>query len=173
MSKDSNPDAGLKDYLSAAVLLILVVLISIKGTQILRTVTGSELPLAVVEGRSMRPLLRDGDLVVVVKEDPSEIKVGDIIVYKTMDGRYIIHRVIGVEIFDGKYYYRTKGDNWVTNPIEDCRFYDRVQGAAEDFGCGVGRIGVGYDRVVGVVMEIDGSSLKIPYLGYISLLLHG
>ncbi len=164
---------GLKDYLSAAILILLILVISLKGTQILRAATGSELPLAVVEGRSMQPLLRDGDLVIVTRKNPEDIRIGEIIVYRTMDGRYIIHRVIGINVYKGKYYYRTKGDNLVTNPVEDCRFYDFVGGYKEDFGCGVGRIGVGYDRVAGVVLEIHGSTFKIPYLGYVSLIFHG
>ena len=171
--ENKGENTSLKDYVLSILLLALTLVIVARGAQILRAATGSELPLAVVEGRSMHPLLRDGDLVIVVKEKPQDIRVGDIIVYKTFDGRFIIHRVIGVEVYKGMYYYRTKGDNRITNPVEDCRFYDVVKGSTKDFGCGVGRIGVDYDRVVGVVLHVGKASFKIPYLGYISLMFRG
>ncbi len=69
------------------------------------------LSLRVVKGSSMVPTLQEGDLVIVMRVDPGEIEVDDIIVY-TVGGEEVIHRVIGKE---GDIVF-TKGDN---NPLPD------------------------------------------------------
>jgi signal peptidase len=51
--------------------------------------------IAVVEGISMEPTFHTGDMVFLEKKSPSDIRVGDVIVYTT-GSKYIIHRVIKV-----------------------------------------------------------------------------
>ena len=118
--------------------------------------------MAIVEGRSMEPLFHTGDVVFLVKKPPEQIKVGDIIVYVTPDGRYIIHRVIDVYKSGGTTCYVVKGDN---NPVPDigfapCRPYH-------------GSIGVPYESVKGVVAEFLGVPVKVPYVGGLTLLVRG
>ncbi len=129
---------------------IVVVLFAIFSRHILYLITGSTVPLAVVEGYSMSPILRNGDLVISYKPPPEDIKEGDIVIYKSITGTLVIHRVIKVIKDSGKYYYITKGDN---NMFPD-----------------PGRIP--YSRVEGKVLAIGGSVFKIPYLGYLSLWYH-
>ncbi len=136
--------------------IISFLLIALNIKTILSYTTGSDTPIAVVKGYSMFPLLREGDIVFAYKPAPSDIHVGDIIIYKSIDGKLIIHRVIKVVIEDNRYYYITKGDN---NPIPD---YPEFRGP-----------GIPYERVEGVVIKINNATFKIPYLGYLSLWFHG
>ncbi|MEM0004003.1 MAG: signal peptidase I [Desulfurococcaceae archaeon] len=110
--------------------------------------------VAVVKGNSMLPLLREGDIVIIMNVKPSEINTGDVIVFKTFTGTLVIHRVIGITVEDNKYYYVTKGDN---NPFPD--FTHFVDGK-----------GVPYERVVGKVMGFNNAVFKIPYLGNLALM---
>jgi len=109
--------------------------------------------LGVVEGPSMEPLFQTGDLVIIVKSN--NINVGDIIVFKKKIGNgYIIHRVISVNNFNGTSYYVTKGDS---NPLPDYQEFEVL--------------GIPQGRVVGKVLEINGIPMKIPMIGYLSLIL--
>ena len=99
--------------------------------------------LAVVEGVSMEPTLQSGDLVLVIRRvSPDDIDLGDVIVYRR--GRtLIIHRVVRVE--DGVMI--TKGDNnWLPDPP------------------------VGASEIVGKVLEVGGCVVKVPLVGYLTLL---
>ena len=70
-------------------------------------------PFYVVEGRSMEPTLKDGDLVVVRKARAEDVEVGDIIVFRQPGAasKIIIHRVIAKLEVKGRVLLRTKGDN--------------------------------------------------------------
>ncbi len=101
---------------------------------------------AVVEGKSMEPLLQTGDLVLVVKTLPQDIHVGDIVVYRSPYGELVIHRVIRVEHEGGHYVYLIKGDN---NAIPDGN--------------------IPYSWIIGKVVGIGGSVFKLPVIGYLTL----
>ncbi len=109
-------------------------------TMLLLTLTGS-LTFAVVEGRSMEPLLWTGDVVMIYKSD--DIRVGDVVIYAGFRG-YIIHRVI--EARDNCYVI--KGDS---NPAPD--------------GC------IPKELILGKAVSLRGSVVKIPGIGYLTLLL--
>ncbi len=68
-----------------------------------------------VEGRSMLPTIREGDLVFIVPVSTKEVQVGQIVVYHR-GGTYIIHRVIEKIVNDNLVLLKTKGDN---NPVPD------------------------------------------------------
>lgn len=122
---------------------------------ILFLITGSDTPIAVVRGYSMYPLLREGDIVFSYRPPGDRIKIGDIIIYESVTGKLIIHRVVDVKVINNNYYYQTKGDN---NPDRDYREFT-----------GPGRAGIPYERVRGVVVNLNGCVFKIPYLGYLSI----
>lgn len=117
----------------------------------------SEIPLAIVKCNSMLPLLREGDIVFVIRVPPEDIQEGDIIIYKTQYNTLIIHRVISVSTINGKYYYITRGDN---NPYPDYRYFENGKG-------------IPYERVVGKVLRFGHMVLKIPYIGNLALMLKG
>ncbi|MCE4609476.1 MAG: signal peptidase I [Desulfurococcales archaeon] len=142
--------AKLRDYLSTIAVIVLFIIAAYM-------LLGGVLRLAIVEGISMEPLLHTGDVVLIKKEAPDQINVGDIVVYSS-GTKYIIHRVIEIRQIDGKYCYVVKGDN---NPMPD-------PGFPECHG-----LGIPYDAIVGVVQEVDGSPVKIPYVGGLSLMVKG
>lgn len=139
---------------------LIIFLVIVSAWLWLPHVTGAKVPVAIVEGRSMYPLLRTGDIVFLVNKTPNQIQVGDIVVYqsKANPNRYIIHRVVGICQYQGTYYYRVWGDN---NYVEDSSQYDFTP-----TGCR----GIRYNRIVGVVADIHGYAFKIPYLGILSVL---
>ncbi len=63
---------------------------------------------AVIGSGSMRPALDVGDIVIVLKTD--QVREGDIVQYRTLEGFTITHRVIDIERVDGGIAYITKGD---------------------------------------------------------------
>ena len=86
-----------------------------------------------------------GDLIVLRGKKPSDIKVGDIIVFNMDKQEPIIHRVIKKFYNTNvkKYYFQTKGDH---NPFS---FYSELQ--------------TSQDEILGVAW------FRIPYLGYIKI----
>ena len=128
------------------------------------------LTAVVVDGRSMLPTLQSGDLVFVIKAAPSQIKVGDVIVYRFtgyfygyyLQNALIIHRVIYVYNHGNTLCFVTKGDN---NPIPDPG-YPQYCGLVEINGTPVS--GVPYNDVVGVVVGGQ-DPIAIPYIGSLSL----
>ena len=62
-----------------------------------------------VNGESMQPELFSGDFVIVEDESFNELNIGDVIVYKSSDKNYIIHRIVYIESDSGK--LLVKGDN--------------------------------------------------------------
>ncbi len=72
---------------------------------------------------SMCPTYDKGDLFILVKDNPEDIKMGDVIVYEShrfsSQGMLIIHRVVNITIIEDSngehYYYRVSGDNLYRN----------------------------------------------------------
>jgi signal peptidase len=101
--------------------------------------------LDIVYGGSMEPAIKIGSLVVIKPVQPQDIKVDDIITYRSAaeSGMVTTHRVIEVMHNDGSLVFRTKGD------------------ANEDPDINP----VAANELVGKL------TLDIPYLGYLELLL--
>lgn len=77
--------------------------------------------LVAIATGSMEPVIHKGDVVVIHElEDYRDLEVGKTIAFK-YSNVIIVHRIIKVEIDNGKYYYYTKGDannsadNWVVD----------------------------------------------------------
>lgn len=66
-------------------------------------------PMVIATG-SMEPLIYPGDVVLVKSIDLNQLKVGDIIQYKS-ESIYIFHRIIEILDDNGEIKYQTKGDN--------------------------------------------------------------
>ena len=57
---------------------------------------GSEVILTVT-GNSMRPYLKhQRDQVVLAKCDPHHLQIGDVPLYRRQDGRFVLHRIVGL-----------------------------------------------------------------------------
>ncbi len=151
------------EYIGITIAILVILVLNLFTPYI----TGAEAPMAVVSGTSMLPLFREGDIVLLYKPPPNEIRVGDVVVYKRCGGGYIIHRVIDVVRIDGRYYYRTKGDN---NPYDDSRLRQFYEYNPIRICSDIRTPGIPYERIVGVAVEVNGFTFKIPYLGYLSLM---
>lgn len=97
---------------------------------------------------SMVPTINVEDAIIVLRKEPEEFKMKDIITFTSSDPRYsgltITHRIVGIEkMSDGQLYFRTKGDN---NNVEDATLVPAT-------------------NVYGKVI------LKIPLIGYIQYVL--
>ena len=61
-------------------------------------------------GISMLPLLRQGrDLFIVEKRDPERLKAGDVVLYRRLPDKYVLHRIVEVREKE----YVILGDNCV------------------------------------------------------------
>ena len=80
-------------------------------------------PMAIATG-SMVPNLNIGDIVILQKVKPSDVKVYDIVEYKTKT-RSIVHRVVEIQKKEDGLYFITKGDH---NPSNDLApvFQDQI-----------------------------------------------
>ncbi len=117
--------------------------------------------LVTVEGRSMHPLFYSGDIVVVERVKPSDIHVGDIIVYEGCKGHLIIHRVFKVCLVGGTYCYVTWGDN---NPMPDLPTISCTIYRCGNYFC------IPYNRVLGKVIGPDHVIYKVPFIGGLAAL---
>ena len=103
-----------------AILFFLAIALVITGFYFVK----HPMPFSVIVGTSMNPVLKMGALITNEEIPPSEVKVGDIIVYRMppLTQKYykclpvIAHRVVEVRDTTAGLIYRTKGDN---NSIED------------------------------------------------------
>jgi signal peptidase I len=74
-----------------------------------RVFTGRRLHVHVVKSRSMIPALRRGDLVISRSPD-DDLREGEIILYKNVEGTTIIHRVLETRREEDDIIFVTKGD---------------------------------------------------------------
>jgi len=63
------------------------------------------------KGESMRPFIRDGDILEITPVNGEEIRLGDVIFYRVGERRMIAHRVIEKIIQNDKLIFLTKGDS--------------------------------------------------------------
>ena len=101
----------------------------------------------VIVSGSMEPLIKVRDAVIIKRTTEDNIKVGDVVTYRSYDpafyGILITHRVINIEEQDGKKIYVTKGDNNETND----------------------RMPVSFEQIQGKVV------MRVPKIGYIKYFL--
>ena len=85
--------------------------------------TGTLQPVAIVEGTSMNPSLRAGDLVLLKSVPPRQIDFNDVILFNVPStdfgadvGTPVLHRVIGRGVVNDRLEFMTKGDNAIADP---------------------------------------------------------
>ena len=74
-----------------------------KGTDIRVRVTGS----------SMTPFLKGGEIVTISKTDRSDLRMGDLILFKNDQGLPVLHRILRQWNRNNKCYYQAKGDGLI------------------------------------------------------------
>lgn len=78
---------------------------SVFGYKMMRVLTGS-----------MEPILNPGDLILVKSIDANKVKIDDVITFKNSENTFVTHRVIDLNLKEGKIFFETKGD---ANNIKD------------------------------------------------------
>lgn len=63
-----------------------------------------------VQGSSMLPWVRPGDIAILRKGSPEEIRSGDIVMFRRYD-RFFVHRIVERRTRDGRNIFVTKGDS--------------------------------------------------------------
>ncbi len=120
---------------------------------------GTNSPLVVVLSNSMAPTFYRGDLLIVQGvDDPSQVRVGDIIIFRnpTRNPAYpqIVHRVIDRKLENGRWFFVTKGD---ANSIQDQWLLP------EDHIIG---------RVMNFSLPVTGTLLgRVPLVGYVAMVM--
>jgi signal peptidase I len=86
-----------------------------------------------------------GDIMVLTRATPENIKVGDILVFQSPTPDPIIHRTIDIWKENGDYYFTTKGDHndGINNNVQEGKISE--------------------DRMLGK------ARLRVPYLGYVKI----
>lgn len=82
-----------------------------------------------VESGSMEPTLKVGAVIVSrIPKDPGNLKVNEIVTFRTLSNAIVTHRIIEVINNNGSKAYRTKGDNPINSPDQDLLTPNRVIG---------------------------------------------
>ncbi len=90
-----------------------------------------------------------GDIMVVYGKKHSDIVVGDVLVWRALDGTPIIHRVVSVRVaVDGSYVFATKGDHNADQITSSLRAETAITS----------------QQVIGVAV------FKIPFVGYVKIM---
>lgn len=75
--------------------------------------------------KSMEPVLKKGDVILVQERNTSSYKVGDIITFKgtsgDLKGKIVTHEIVGIKLENGKNIFYTKG---IQNISEDSAVYE-------------------------------------------------
>lgn len=82
------------------------------------------------QGTSMKPLIRDGDIVLVEPINQKKVKPSEIVLFINNQEKLVLHRVIQKWKIDGKFQYLLKGDQ-VRSPdgiFEHSKIFGRLVG---------------------------------------------
>lgn len=125
-------------------------------------VPGVHLPVAVIASGSMSPTLEGGDVVAWTPMGIEDVSVGDVVVFKSYVGwsgeRLIAHRVTEVVADDsGVLMLGTRGD---ASEWDD----QNRPGLSEPY--------IRSDHLLGRVVDVGGSPLKVPLVGYMGVWLN-
>ena len=145
------------DFVTTLLLLGLIAFSVFAFSKILAIALKTDYPLHTPISPSMQPTLNIGDLLIVqevsnAEEINADMEKGDIIVFRKPGNpsEFIVHRAIEKrwESKDGKYYFKTKGDN-NKSPDQPFAFKEWIS----------------EDDIIGKVIW------KIPLLGYVKIFL--
>lgn len=124
-----------------ALYLIIIVGISYLVPRALAKILDTPYPIAAVTSSSMWPTLKEGDLIFIRGTRGTELKEGEIVVYRNEKG-FTIHRIV-----------KLQGDRVVTKGDANLREDNPVETS----------------DVIGKTITLKGKPLRFPYLGKISM----
>jgi len=110
----SEGKKNLREILSY-IILIIVAFAATEAIQIAaRSILNVDTPFVVVASGSMKPTLNVGDLLIIGGINSSNLKVGDIIIFRPpnpyWNGVPWVHRIVIIQHKDGNVIIKTKGD---------------------------------------------------------------
>ena len=125
--------------------------------------TSTAFPIDLVTSTSMNPTLMEGDIVAWTPTTINDIRVGDVIVFKSYINwpgeKLVVHRVTAIKTdpITGKPMLETKGDanEWT-----------------DQAGPHIPEPHIREDHLVGKTLSIGQQPLKIPFIGYIAILIN-
>jgi len=131
----------IKNVVGSALYVFFVCALIFGIPQALSYVLKTPYPMATITSESMWPVLKKNDIIFITKAVKSDLRIGDIIVFKNERG-FTIHRII--EMKDNT--LTTKGD---ANNISD--------------------LPISYDEIIGKTLNYGSSPFRIPYIGSITI----
>jgi signal peptidase I len=139
------------NLLFAAVLLLI-------AARFLSVFSGTFFPIDIVSTESMTPTLMKGDLIAWTPSDINDVKIGDVIVFKSWlswpDEKLIVHRVVDIKKEFGKVALITKGD---------------ANNYTDQAGPHIPEPYVIEKNFIGKSISIGNLPLKIPFIGIIGI----
>jgi len=141
--------------------LIFFAVILLIATRFLSITSETHFPIDIVSSNSMSPVLMEGDLVAWTPADIEDVEVGDVVVFKSWiswpDEKLLVHRVVEVREAYGRTALVTKGD---ANEYIDQRGPHIPEPYVTD------------RNLIGKAISIGQQPLKIPFVGYIGILIN-
>ncbi len=139
------------NLLFAAVLLLIV-------TRFLSIFTGTFFPIDIVTSDSMNPSLMQGDLIAWTPIRIEDVKVGDVVVFKSWlswpDQKLVVHRVVEIRTEWGKPALVTKGDG---------------NNYTDQAGPHIPEPYIIEKNFIGKTLSIGDLPLKIPFVGLVGI----
>jgi signal peptidase I len=118
-------------------------------------------------GFSLRNGFNRGDIIVLRRAEPENLKIGEIIVFESKRPEPVIHRIVKKLEKDNKVYFQTKGDNYKTNQNPLVEYVDINNNRVSRNSPGAIKIvdetEISEDELIGMAW------FKIPLLGYIKI----
>ena len=110
--------------ISFILILLIILILFVDIVLIIQTMKkGNEIPsifgykFFIQNVNTMKPNINVGDLVIIKNVDIASLREDDVIAYRTLEDKVIMHRIISMDCFaDGDLYFETKGDS---NLIQD------------------------------------------------------
>lgn len=124
--------------------------------------SGTPFPIDLVKSDSMSPTLMEGDIVAWTPTKIEDIKVNDVIVFKSEvhwpDEKILVHRVTNIlQNKQGQKLLETKGDN--------NKYIDQA-------GPHIPEPYIREENLMGKVLSLGQQPLKIPFVGYIGIMIN-
>jgi len=144
-----NKTANMKNVIGNLIFVVILIIIIARFATVFN---GATFPANVIASSSMEPVLKKGDIVIWIPASMDDVKEGDIVVYRSIYGHIVIHRV--VEKRDGGLI--TKGD---------------ANNYTDQSGPHVPEPIVRQQNLLGKVIMVKNLPIKIPFIGNFWLLL--
>jgi signal peptidase I len=149
----------MKSFIGNLLFIAALILIT---SRFLSVWSGTPFPIDLVKSDSMSPTLMEGDIVAWTPTKIEDINVNDVIVFKSEiswpDEKILVHRVTDIlQNKQGEKRLETKGDN--------NKYIDQA-------GPHIPEPYIREENIMGKVLSIGQQPLKIPFIGYIGLLIN-